>query len=81
MEMKHIKFLKLDDLYKCYTSKGQLRKGIKKIHFSYPHPVIIKEDKKEFILKLNWKYNFGITKLIGVYREPETYGEYTVYFR
>ncbi len=78
--MDSIKFLELNDLHKYYNSKGQLRKGVKKIHFSYPHPVIIKENKKEFILKLNWKYNFGITKLIGIYREPETYGEYCVYF-
>ena len=79
--MKFIKFLKLDDLHKYYNSKGQLRKGVKKIYFSYPHSVIIKESKEEFIKKLNWKYNFGITKLIGIYREPETYGQYCIYFK
>ena len=79
--MSNIKFLELDDLHKYYNSRGQLRKGIKKIWFSYPHPVIIKEDKKEFILKLNWKYNFGITELIGIHREAGTYGKYCAYYK
>ena len=79
--MTKIKFLELDDLQKCYNSRGQLKKGVKKIHFSYPHPVMIKDSEEGFMLKLNWKYNFGITKLIGIYKEPETWGEYCVYFR
>ena len=79
--MKYVKILKLDDLCKYYTCKGQLRKGIKKIYFSYKHPVIITRNKEEFINRLNWAYNLGVTKLIGIYKEPETWGNYCVYYK
>ena len=79
--MSEIKFLELDDLCKYYTRKGQLRKGIKKIYFSYPHPVIIEMSKEELTHKLNWKYNFGITELLGIHREVGTWGNYCVYYK
>ena len=79
--MTNIKFLEIDDLHKYYNSRGKLKRGIKKIWFSYPHPVLIKEGKEELIKKLNWKYNFGITELIGIHRDIGTWGTYCVYYK
>ena len=79
--MNEIKFLELDDLIKIYNSRGQLRKGIKKINLQYPHPIIITESEEDFILKLNWKYNLGVTELLGIYREVGTWGNFSVYYK
>ena len=79
--MNEIKFLEIDDLIKIYNSRGQLRKGIKKINVRYPHLIIIDESKEEFIHKLNYKFNLGVTELLGIHREAGTWGNYCVYYK
>jgi len=79
--MSDIEFLEVDDLIKIYNSRGQLRKRIKRINFQYPHPIIITESEEELIHKLNWKYNLGVTELLGIHREAGTWGRYCVYYK
>ena len=79
--MNKIKILELDDICKYYKSNGQCRKGIKKIYIQSAYPMYIEDNKEKFIKLLKRKYKLSIIKLIGIYREKETWGQVCVYYK
>ena len=78
--MSKVKLLELDDLCKYYTSKGQLRKGIKKAYHMQTNPFIVIEKEKDFIKNLK-RWNINISKLLGVYIDKDLRWGYCIYYK